>query len=103
MLLLDDDDELPAFPEPSEAALSVQLGEQGLRVIDAALMSHARPSWLKVARVVHDALGRGGAVMTDDIVRLYVRRVATLVEGGSLEAQGNLRRPRFSEVRLPQR
>jgi Protein of unknown function len=103
MLLLDDDDELPTLPNPSEAKLSVQVGEQGLRAIDAALVSHAKPSWLKVARVVHDALGSGGFVITDEVVRLHVRRVAALVEVGSLEAQGNLRRPRFSEVRLPQR
>jgi uncharacterized protein DUF3658 len=103
MLLLDDDDHLPTSPDPGEAKLSVELGEQGLRAIDAALLSHVEPSWLKVARVVHDALGAGGTPIADDVVRLHVRRVAALVEVGVLEARGNLRRPRFSEVRLPQR
>jgi hypothetical protein len=100
MLLLDDDDELLTLPEPSEAKLSAQLGEQGLRAIDAALMSHARPTWLKVARVVHDALSSGGFRIANDVVDLHVRRIGELVRLGLLEAQGNLRRPRFSEVRL---
>ncbi|SRR5258708_4933368 len=103
MLLLDDDGELPTSPEASEVTLSAQLGEQGLRVVDAALVSHAGPSWLKVARVVYDALNSGGFQTTDDVVNLHVRRVAELVKLGQLEAQGNLRRPRFSEVRLPRR
>ncbi len=103
MLLLDDDGELPASPEPSEATLSVQLGEQGLRAVDAALVSHARPSWLKVARVVHHALKSGRFQIQDDVVNLHVRRVAELVKAGLLDAQGNLRHPRFSEVRLPRR
>src|SRR5436190_47291 len=103
MLLLDDDGELPASPEPSEATLSVQLGERGLRAVDAALVSHTRPSWLKVARVVYQALKSGGFQIKDDVVNLHARRVAALVKSGLLEAQGNLRRPRFSEGRRPQR
>jgi hypothetical protein len=103
MLLLDDDGELPTSPDPSESALSVRLGEQGLRNVDAELMSGARPSWLKVARVVSDALESGGFETADDVVNLHVRRVIALVQLGQLEAQGNLRRPRFSEIRLPRR
>jgi hypothetical protein len=103
MLLLDDDGELPTSPEPSEVTLSVQLGEQGLRVVDAALMNQAKHSWLKVARVVYVALNSGGFQTTDDVVNLHVRRLAELVKSGQLEAQGNLRRPRFSEIRLPLR
>jgi hypothetical protein len=102
MLLLDDDDELPKVPHPSEAELSLQLGELGLRTIDTALMSHARRSWLKVARVAFDALNSGGFEIAEDIVNVHVRRIGELVRLGELEAQGNLRRPRFSEVRLPQ-
>lgn len=101
MLLLDDDGELPTFPDSSEAALSVRLGEQGLRNVDAELMRHARPSWLKVARVVYEALTAGGFETADDVVKLHVRRLTELVQLGQLEAQGNLRRPRFSEIRLP--
>src|SRR5262245_54461065 len=103
MLLLDDEDELPTLPTPSEAKLSLQLGDLGLRAIETALIRHARASWLKVARVVHDALSSGGFGIGEDTVNLHVRRIGELVRRGELEAQGNLRRPRFSEVRLPQR
>src|SRR5215471_8822700 len=59
MLLLDDDDELPALPEPSEAILAARLGSQGIEAIDAALVGHTRRTWLKVARVVFDGLRAG--------------------------------------------
>ncbi len=101
MLLLDDDDELPESPEPGEVALTARLGPDGLQAIDAALVGHARPTWLKVARVVHEAVNSGGFAVDDDNVDLHVRRVASLVTSGKLESQGNLRRPRWSEVRLP--
>jgi hypothetical protein len=102
MLLLDDDDELPASPQPSESELAAQLGPVGMHAIDTALTSHARSCWLKVARVVFDALRSGGFEAEDDIVAVHVRQVANLVASGVLEAQGNLRRPRWSEIRLSQ-
>jgi hypothetical protein len=102
MLLLDDADELPAIPEPSESELVTRLGSVRLEAIDAALISHARSRWLKVARIVSDALSSGGFAFDDDIVALHARRVGALVALGLLEGQGNLRRPRWSEVRLPQ-
>jgi len=100
MLLLDDDDELPESPEPGEVALAARLGLNGLQAIDAALVGHARSTWLKVARVVHEALNSGGFAIEDDTVDLHVRRVVSLVASGKLESQGDLRRPRWSEVRL---
>ena len=100
MLLLDDDDELPASPEPGEVALTEQLGPHGLQAVDAALLAHAKPTWMKVARVVHDALSSGGFAIEDDAVDLHVRRVGELVRSGLFDGQGNLHRPRFSEVRV---
>jgi hypothetical protein len=101
MLLLDDDDELPSQPDEAETSLSGELGDAGLRAIDDALRKSARRSWLKVAHVVFDALKAGGLDPFDDAsLHLYVRRVVSLVDSGSLEAQGNLHRPRWSEVRL---
>lgn len=73
MLLLDDDDELTASPEPGESELVTQLGSARLEAIDAALISHARPRWLKVARIVSDALSSGGFAFEDDIVALSSR------------------------------
>ena len=101
MLLLDDDDELPGQPEAGEVELTARLSSHRLQEIDVTLVSHAKPTWLKVARVVHDALASGGFAVDDDAVDLHTRRVAGLVASGKLEAQGNLRRPRWSEVRLP--
>ena len=100
MLLLDDDDELPEPPELGEVELTARLASDGLQAIDAALLSHVKPTWLKVARVVHDALNSGSFAMDDDAINLHARRVVGLVASGKLESQGNLRRPRWSEVRL---
>ena len=101
MLLLDDDDELPSVPDDAEAMLTAQLGADGLRAIDEALRRHSREGWLKGARVVVDALKTGGFPISEDAyVDLHARRLMTLVESGVLEARGNLRRPRWSEVRL---
>jgi hypothetical protein len=101
MLLLDDDDELPAQPDEGEAKLSIGLGDSGLLAIDEAIRKSARGTWLKVARIVGDALESGGFKISDDVaIDLHVRRVISLVDSGALEAKGNLRRPRWSEVRL---
>ncbi|HEV8245205.1 MAG TPA: hypothetical protein VGP93_05530 [Polyangiaceae bacterium] len=98
---MDDDDELPASPDEGETALVAQLGAHALLAIDVTLKSHNQRRWLKVARVVAEALKAGGfAVWNDSHVHLHVRRVIGLVDSGSLEAKGNLLRPRWSEVRL---
>jgi hypothetical protein len=101
VLLLDDDDALPHQPSSSEAALTARIGPEGLDAIDEALARHAARHWRKVARVVLDAVKASGSSLTDEpLVQLHVRRLMTLVERGVLESQGNLRRPRWSEVRL---
>jgi hypothetical protein len=45
VLLLDDDDELPATPDEAESELTAQLGETGLRALDEALCAHAERRW----------------------------------------------------------
>jgi hypothetical protein len=100
MLLLDDDDELPLEPDQDEASLAARLGSDGLRAVDTVLIGQATRRWLKVARIVADALRARGLPISDDAVDLHVRRVMVLVGLGTLEARGNLRRPRWSEVRL---
>ena len=70
--------------------------------VDEMLKKRTRPRWLKVARVVADGLEASGIPVSNDAyVALYVRRVVALVAAGIFEAQGNLRRPSRSEVRLP--
>jgi hypothetical protein len=100
MLLLDDDDELPATPDRAERLLADALGPSGVRDIDEALLHQTTPRWSKVARVVADALDQGSRDLCDDArVSLYARRIIALVESGALQAQGDLRKPRWSEVR----
>jgi hypothetical protein len=89
MLLLDDDDELPIAPDRDETELATRLGSQGLQAVDAALVGHAQHNWLKVARVVLDALRSGGFPVEDDATCVHVRRISELVRAGVLEAQGN--------------
>jgi len=101
MLSPEGQEELPLTPDAEETALATRLGPAGLQAIDAALTSSARPAWLKVARVVSDALKAGGFPTDDNYFRLHVHRVIALIEAGVLEVQGNPRWPRFSEVRLP--
>lgn len=96
-----DDWELPSAASERERALAESLGPAGLQSIDDAITKATQPRWLKVARVVSDAIRAGGHVGDEPHFDLHVRRVIALVESGALEAQGNLRWPRFSEVRLP--
>jgi hypothetical protein len=66
--------------------------------LDARLLSHALTEWIKVAMLVALTM-RTFEAWDDD--RLTAR-ICTLVAEGKLEGAGNLRRWRFSEVRLPQ-
>jgi hypothetical protein len=96
------DDELPEIPDSGEAEMTAKLGEAGLRAIDETLCGCAKTSWLKVARVVADALDAGGFHSFGDApVDLHVRRIIELAHAGAIESRGNLRKPRWSEVRLP--
>ena len=100
MLLLDDEDQVPESPTTEETKLAASLGPAGLRMVDTAILKAAGPRWFKLARVVHDAIRSNGFSTGDVQVPLHVRRTLDLVSAGTLEAQGNLYRPRFSEVRL---
>jgi len=103
MLLLDDGDQLPEVATDAEKALALSLGKNGCSAIDDAILASSRSHWLKVARVVFDAIDVLGQRADDSMIQLCVRRVIGLVNKGLLAAQGNLYRPRFSEVRLPDR
>jgi hypothetical protein len=98
-----DDWKLPELTSDSERLLAESLGPAGLESIDHAIAKATTPIFSKVARVVSDAMKAGGYAGEEAEFELHVRRVILLVESGALEAQGNLRRPRFSEVRLPSR
>jgi len=69
--------------------------------LDATILSHAREHWLKVARIAAEVLDARGVPPSDDQVDVVVAHMRALVAQGLLVYQGNLSRPRFSEVRLP--
>jgi hypothetical protein len=72
--------------------------------LDALLLSFCVRLFLKVARIAAgalQALGDRGVTPTGDLEDKIDARLAALVDGGILEAKGDIKRWRFSEVRLP--
>jgi hypothetical protein len=102
VLLLDDDDELAETPSANEVAFAGALGPEQVAVIDERLLRQSANEQRKVARVIFDALDDGGFDAWDDgCLEFHARRVIALADAGRLEVFGNLRKPRWSEVRLP--
>jgi len=69
-----------------------------------SVLSAAGGHWRKVAMVigrVADGIGDDSPRGDDERYELVARRIETLVGDGHLEAQGNIKNWRFSEVRLP--
>ena len=100
---LSSDNSEAIIPSPSseELRLATEIGPAGLAAIDAALLTHTRDRWMKVARVVFDAIDGQGLPVEEPYVSFYVRRLLRLAELGEVEGKGDLRRPRYSEVRRP--
>ncbi len=96
-----DEERVPESPTEREASRTESLGERGLATIDDSILAATGSKWMKVARVVFDALKAGGFSTEDEDVQVHVRRIMALVKSRKLESQGDLLRPRFSEVRLP--
>lgn len=72
-----------------------------LKAIDQALLASSHTSWRKVSLVVGMAMDAHPDLYLDIPDVFYVHRVRVLVSAGRLQAQGNLHRMRFSEIRLP--
>jgi hypothetical protein len=85
-----------ALMTPEEQAVAGGLSQEAIDRIDAALLSHAKRSWRKVAMIVGLAMRVPGL---PDL--FYAERVKALVAKGALIAEGNLEYMRYSEVRLP--
>jgi hypothetical protein len=85
---------------PDEERLAAMLTPAQLAEIDAALLRACSPRSRKLAIVVatamHDLPLR--IVGLPDV--FYAKRVSAMVASGKLEAFGDLRRMRYSEVRL---
>ena len=102
VLLLDDDDELAEVAGADETAFAASLGVEAGPIIDARLLRHVSSRQRKVALVISHAIDDGGfEAWSSGCVEFHTRRVIALAEAGFLEAFGNLRKPRWSEVCLP--
>jgi Protein of unknown function len=72
--------------------------------IDRMLLSFCEKRWLKVARIIGktmEVLERRGVEMDGGVADQMDARMAALVGSGQLEAAGNIKKWRYSEVRLP--
>jgi hypothetical protein len=71
--------------------------------IDEAILSVAKTSWRKVAFVIFKVADTMGSHLPegDAGYNLVAKRIETLVRGGRLLAQGDIKKWRRSEVRKP--
>ena len=84
----------------AEQQLVSLLDQSDLEAIDQALVDNSVASWRTVARVIGGAMVSLKAQLPSVPLGLYVRRIAVLVEGGALLAQGDVDFMRLSEVKL---
>jgi hypothetical protein len=69
--------------------------------LDKLILARTQPQWRKVAYIIA-AVGQSMNERTDENYDALAARIAALVKAGRLEAQGDLKEWRSSEVRLPQ-
>jgi hypothetical protein len=67
--------------------------------LDALILSSASERWQKVAKIIAVVSERAGDGANFDAI---AARIRALVDAGKLQAEGDLSRWRYSEVRLPQ-
>lgn len=69
--------------------------------IDEAVLAVVETSWKKVAMIISKTAARlrGDLAETEETYNVIASRIETLVLDGHLEAQGNVKNWRFSEVR----
>jgi Protein of unknown function len=97
---MQDDDTLPDRADSRQRFID-QLAPALVAEIDRLLLANCHSQWLKVARVVGSAMQemRGKIDGVPDVY--FAQRIAHLVQAGKLVSQGDLKRMRFSEVRIP--
>ncbi len=92
-------------PDPDLTAdqrrLIATLSPRHIQNIDQALLSAAGSHYRKVAFVVGMAMSKLEHLVAGIPDGYYARRVAALVGEGKLVSQGDLKRMRNSEVKLP--
>ena len=85
--------------DDEEAAVVAALSPMQIDAVDEALRHDVTPSWTKVARILANFLHERPGIPDDLPLEFIWERLGRLVEQGELEAQGNLRFARASEVR----
>jgi DNA-binding transcriptional ArsR family regulator len=84
-------------------APDLKLTSVPLTYFDAELLRRIRPTFLKSARIIGDVMSRSWDADIYDVSDFFLsRRLMALAKAGLIESQGDLRRMRYSEVRLPQ-
>ena len=71
--------------------------------IDSAILANVSGYWAKVALVAARSMDQLALPSTDDDFCRVCRRIEVLAEGGQLAAQGDVSKPRHSEVRSLER
>ena len=94
------EDELDSAPTAAEIRIINKLSPDQVKRIDDVLLANVASQWRKVARVVGSAMMQLRSEYPGLPDVYYSGRIAELVTSGKLQSQGNLRRMRFSEVRL---
>jgi Protein of unknown function len=72
--------------------------------LDQLILSFCIDRWRKVARIAGEtlqALEKRGVQLDGTVAEQFDARIADLVGSGQLEAAGNIKKWRHSEVRLP--
>ena len=83
-----------------EQDIADALSTAELEAIDLAILKEAGPRWSKVARIVGNLMFGWPEFPKTIPAQLYVQRIERLAGRGDLESAGDLRRIRYSEVRL---
>jgi Protein of unknown function len=98
----------PPYEKAEEPAIDSELRWDQVRLppnvseadIDGIIFSLMEKDWQKMAKVVGDAVGRFREIGLDISAEILAARLLALAEADRIEAVGDLRKWRFSEVRL---
>lgn len=74
--------------------------------IDALIMDAASKHWTKIAVIiakVYDGFAAQSQDVSKDIAHIIAERIYILVDHGRLACQGNMRRWRDADVKLPEK
>jgi hypothetical protein len=75
-------------------------GPESATTLDALIVASATGEWMKVAMLIFRTIDASKAQAIDAAPQAIAARIYALVADGRLEAQGNIRRWRTSEVRV---